>query len=331
MSLICSLAAVSSAAAINESLLRAPATSLGNQVESSYEFVLNRIQPGWVVHFISNERETQKHFCGVIERKILRVASVALRLAPLPENRRAVGGVGCPKNSEVADAEIQKERLLAVDILYSDADVLTIPESRLLTFKHPVKQGTATFESAEMPAAYEMRVKSPVLIPGKYMPEIGLAAGYAGFVGISEVAPQVQMSGLWFIHPRFAKWFVRADAGYWAKSRPGEADVVLPDKMVATALGLSWRFLNYARIMAHATVSAVSVFYRYFDEDFQWAHRAALRASVSFEWAVRRANIDLHKVTLFVEPQYTQFLNKSSGVADWTKQWAVLLGVRYAY
>lgn len=267
----------------------------------------------------------------MIERKILRVASVSLRLAPLPENRRAVGSVNCPKNSALADIEIQKTNLLAIDILYSEADAFTIPGSRLLTFRHPVKKDTSVFDGDEIPVNYEMRVKSPMLVPGRYVPDFGFAAGYAGFVGISEVSPQMQLSARWFIHPRFANWFVRADVSYWAMSRPGRSDIVLPDRMVASGLGIAWRFLNFSRLLAHLSVSAVSVFYRYFDEDFQWAHRAALRGAINFEWALRRANIDLHKVSLFIEPQYTQFLNKSAGLIDWTKQWAVLLGVRYTY
>lgn len=315
MSLISFLAVVSSAVA----------------AEQNHDFVLARIQPGWVTHLVVAEGEKQKHLCGVIERKIQRIASVALRLAELPENRRSVGGISCPKNSEVGDAEIRKDQLIAIDILYSDADVYTIPGTRPLAFRHPVKQNTTVFDGEDIPRAYEMRVKSPTLLPGRYLPEIGLAAGYVGFLGISEVAPQLQLSSLWFIHPRFASWSVRADASYWAKSRPGQADVVLPDRMVSTALGLSWRFMNYARFIAHANLSAVSVFYRYFDEDFQWAHRAALRATLSFDWALRRANVDLHKVAIFIEPQYTQFLNKSVGVTDWTKLWAVLAGVRYVY
>jgi hypothetical protein len=298
---------------------------------SALEFTLARLQPGWVVHFVAANEGRQKHICGLVERKILNASSVAVRLSRLPENPRSIGSARCPTNSQVLDSEISKADLIAIDILYADADIFTIPESRQLAFRHPIKHDTEPFEGDVTPRLYETRVKSPPLLPGRYLPEVALALGYAGFLGFSGPAPEFQLSSFWFVHPRFSRWFIRADVSYWGKSQPTNTDVVLPDTLVTTGLGVCWRALNGERFVIQISFSGASIFYRYFDLDTQWAHRAALRAAVSFEWAFRKANVDLHKLSAFIEPRYTQLLNKSTGVADWTKQWAVLSGVRYAY
>lgn len=273
-----------------------------------------------------NANGAQVHYCGLVTAKLVTPRGLVMTLSAATGNRAA-----CPRNSAAGEVLVDPGQLIAVDVLYQAADLFAIRQPTLLRLRHPVKQDTPPLEGDTLPEQIEIRLKSESLLPGTYLPEVSLAAGQAGFFGLNDLGYQLQLSTLWFIHPSIASWFVRADMTYWTQAKATSPELVLPDRMVTSTLGAAWRFFDNARLLAHAAISATSVFYRYHDGELQWGHRPAIRASLSLEWAVRRVNADRHKAYLFIEPQYTHFLNKSAGFADWTKQWGVMAGVRYAF
>lgn len=312
-------------------ILLATAIYSAAATEANLDFALARIQPGWIVHLVVAATPVELHYCGLVTRKVQEGETHLFELTRIREANRAAAQVSCPKNSQASFVSVTTANLLAVDYLYQAADVFALKENRLLSFRHPMKRDVAITEDTLLPPHFETRPKSRPLVPGRYWPELSITGGYSGFFGLDgKGAVTTQLSSLWFIHPRISDWHIRADLGYSSTRQEG-GDYVLPDRLVQTALGISWRFVASTKIILHSAVSAVSVFYRYLDTDYTWAHRPALRLALSFEWALLRADRDVHKLSLLVEPHYTHYLNKSSQVADWTKQWALMLGVRYGF
>jgi hypothetical protein len=335
----------------------APVHALKHDV-TDIGFVLDRLQPDWIVIFAFEGGKENWNVCGIIQKKeISKTAegeNFTFRIAEVGENsgcenerqisgtlkinvksltgikhRMAILDIGRTTRSVTKGK--QEVQLRAVMITKHSLDYYVIDPATRLKWKVQIRPGQGAFQgSNEQISDYETRHRHGGKFPLTYFPELGLSSGVSGFPSGNKYYWENQFSADYrpenFLHAH-----ILFDFSYAGASTDENATLILPDRLLKTGLGLGWRFPINTWFALDFVLSGVSIFYRYLSAESDWAHRPGIRFKLGLDFPILRANRDFYKLSILLEPYALGIINKTPFSVDWTYQLGALIGLRYAY